>query len=138
MARNTKHMQQLRSKLAELDQQLAHIQAQRALLIEMINANDPQPKKARAPRSNVKRQVLDLLAKAGTSGLNASRAVEMAGASGVELSRGSVSSLLSRLKNDGIITYDPDGLYRLKQEQPLTVPSTSASITALRPSGVGQ
>lgn len=63
-------------------------------------------------RVNNKGIVLKLLEEAGTTGLNAVSAVEMASRRGVSLDRNSVSSLLSRLKADNIVVYDGDR-YRL-------------------------
>ena len=89
------------------------IRAQEALILDMQREARGEPKvKLRAPRSNVKQAVLDLLENAGADGLNAALAVEAAAKAGVTLERGTVSSLLSRLKNEGIVTHE-DGLYRL-------------------------
>ena len=71
-------------------------------------------------RSNVKALLLGLLNEAGTSGLNASSAVERADRKGVALDRGSVSSILSRLKADGVALYDGEN-YRLKEFAEKTV-----------------
>ena len=60
----------------------------------------------------MKAKVLDLLEDVGTTGLNASTAVNLAEARGMELERASVSSLLSRLKSDGIVEFD-GSMYRL-------------------------
>jgi hypothetical protein len=66
----------------------------------------------RGRRSGAKTLILDLLRECGTSGLNAAIACEIAERRGTPLDRASVSSLLSRLKADGIIVYDGDR-YRL-------------------------
>jgi hypothetical protein len=58
--------------------------------------------------------VLDLLRDVGTRGLNAVTAVELANRRGITLDRASVSSLLSRLKKDDIVTFDNE-VYRLKE-----------------------
>ena len=63
-------------------------------------------KKARASRSDVKRVVLSLLDEFRAEGLVATSAVEAAGKRGIHLERATVSSLLSRLKHDGAVTYD--------------------------------
>jgi len=65
-------------------------------------------------RSNVKSFIISLLTEAGTTGLNAASAVEMAGRKGVPLERTSASSILSRLKADGAAAYDGDK-YRLNE-----------------------
>ena len=86
---------------------------------------DSEPLKT-GTRANTKMIVLDLLKEAGTTGLNAQTAVALAEKRGVNLDRASVSSLLSRLKRDEIVTYDNER-YRLKEfsRRPLGVVATS-------------
>lgn len=86
---------------------------------------------ARAAKGSVKNTVLDLLEDAGRRGVNAATAVDLAKAKGITLERGSVSSLLSRLKTDGIVNHDGN-VYRLKKftEMP--------GVTPLRTSGDNQ
>jgi len=57
-------------------------------------------------RLNLKATILDLLKEAGTTGLNATSAVEIAARRGITLNRGSVASNLSRMVKDGAVTYD--------------------------------
>ena len=64
-------------------------------------------------RKSVMNVVLTLLEEVGADGLNAAIALRMASAKGIELNRGSVSSLLSRLKRDDVVDYDGER-YRLK------------------------
>lgn len=68
------------------------------------------------PRSNkrqpIKALILDLLEDVGTTGLNATTAVSLADTRGATVERASVSSLLSRLKADGIVEFDGT-MYRL-------------------------
>lgn len=65
-------------------------------------------------RSNVKAHLIDLLTEAGTRGLNAATAVEMSQRRGIPLERPTASSILSRMKADGIAVYDGES-YRLKR-----------------------
>lgn len=58
--------------------------------------------------------VLGLLEDVGTTGLDATTAVSLADNKGLTIARNSVSSLLSRLKRDGIVEYD-GSKYRLKK-----------------------
>lgn len=58
-----------------------------------------------------------LLDESGADGLNARLAVEMATKRGRELRRDSASSMLSRLKADGVVSYD-GARYRLVQWKP--------------------
>lgn len=59
---------------------------------------------------NVKETVLTLVQQAGSKGVNVSEVLDNAQASGIRLERGSVSSLLSRLKREGVLEMD-DGRY---------------------------
>jgi hypothetical protein len=112
--------------LREIDK----LKAQEALIRDMMREASGEPKvKLRAPRSNVKQTILDLLEQAGDEGLNAASAVEKAAKAGVALERGSVSSLLSRLKNEGVVTYD-GSVYRLKSKA-----GTAPNVHPLRTSG---
>lgn len=97
----------LRQKEA-LENQIAGIER----AIALIDGEGDAPKQRQSGARSTKRTVLDLLQEVGTSGLNATTAVEIAHRRGVTLDRGSVSSLLSRLKKDGVLTYDGDR-YRL-------------------------
>ncbi len=55
---------------------------------------------------NLKATILDLLKEAGTTGLIASTAVEIAARRGITLNRGSVASNLSRMVKDKAVAYD--------------------------------
>lgn len=68
----------------------------------------------RAARSAVKDLLLGVLAERGALGLNARTMVDLAAERGEKLRLGTVSSLLSRLKNDGLVTYDGRA-YRIKE-----------------------
>lgn len=120
----------IKNRLAAKEEELRRVQAELTLLRSMLaEANgEPSPDQGRAPtrarRSSVKTYVLELLERAGRNGLNAALAVEMAEADGKTLERGTVSSLLSRMKTDGAITYDGDR-YRLTK---FAEPASSAAI----------
>ena len=130
-------MKDAKAKLADIQAQIERLKAQEELLLELLGEN----KNVKRPRANVKQTVLDLLERVGTAGLNASVAVEMAKQDGTRLERGSVSSILSRLKSDGVVHYD-NTVYRLPKfvpENKKTVPGApGAVIKALRSSGVQQ
>lgn len=101
-----KEMEALKNKIAGLELAIQLLENEPA-------ASVPDPI-TRMRKSNVKGAILDLLKEVGTTGLNAQTAVEIAARRGVSLDRGSVSSLLSRLKRDGVIEHDGDR-YRLPQ-----------------------
>ncbi len=108
-------MQKLRD---ERDRLLREIEALKNQLIATERAlsiidgteyrpSEPQP---RERARNVKDTVLGLLAQAGESGLSVNQVLEAARVKGIELDRGSVSSLLSRLKRESTLDMR-DGQY---------------------------
>lgn len=127
-------MKMLEERLEQVRREMEKLKAQEALLLDMIREASGEPKvKPRAPRSNVKQTVLALLESVGATGLNATTAVEMAARDGMSLERGTVSSLLSRLKNEGVVVYDGT-VYRLKEHAEDGTPN----VHPLRTSGVGR
>ena len=73
---------------------------------------------------NVKDTVLGLLAQAGEAGLTVTKCVEMAQKQGSHLERGTVSSLLSRLKREEILDLK-DGSYSLRKPVPRDASQTT-------------
>ena len=123
-------MKTLQERLAGVQTGIDKLEAQKALLLDMIREARGEPKvKPRAPRANVKQAVLDLLTQVAEDGLNAAIAVELADAKGLRLDRGSVSSILSRLKNEQVVVYEGER-YRLPQFS-----APGANIHPLRTSG---
>jgi hypothetical protein len=127
-------LESIRRDLDRVLREVDKIKAQESLILDMIREakGDSKPK-LRAPRSSVKQTILDMLAESALLGINASMAVEMAAKAGVSLERATVSSLLSRLKSEGVVTYD-GSTYRLASARqdtpnvtPLRVPRTSGS-----------
>ena len=68
--------------------------------------------KQRIRRGDLKATVLSLLKERGSLGLNAAIAADITMQRGEPVDRNSVSSLLSRLKSDGIVDH-VDNLYKL-------------------------
>ena len=133
MARG-KQMKVLEERLELVLREIDKLRAQETLLRDMIREASGEPKvKPRAPRSNVKQTVLALLEDAGASGLNATIAVERAAQAGTSLERGTVSSLLSRLKNEGVVKYD-GSVYTLENSKP----GGNPNVHTLRTSGIFQ
>lgn len=127
-------MKALTERLDLILREIDKLKAQESLIRDMIREANGEPKvKLRAPRSNVKQAVLDLLEKVGTEGLNATMAVDMAANAGVTLERGTVSSLLSRLKNEGVVDYNGT-VYRLAKFKG----EPSPNVLPLRTSGAFQ
>ncbi len=101
------YLDDLKKQRDNLDQQIRGVEDSLRLF------QGEQPKAAvRTRRPNVKEHVFRLLDRVGTDGLNAAIAVAMAEKENVALDRGTVSSLLSRLKNEGAVAYD-GAVYRL-------------------------
>ena len=98
-------MEALKNKIAGLELAISLLESDK----ETKGDNESTPR-----RSNVKTTILDLLKEVGTTGLNAATTVEIASRRGIDLDRGSVSSLLSRLKRDGVVEYDGNR-YRLPE-----------------------
>ena len=122
-------MKDMRERLENIRREIGKLQAQESLLLDMLGEEQKQPDSKRAPKGSVKIKVLEMLESQGRSGLNAAKAVELSEAEGETLDRGSVSSLLSRLKQDDVVVYDGSN-YRLKKYTIMPRP-----VTPLRTSG---
>lgn len=132
------HMKVLDQEIAELETQRREIeikiQTLRQLKAKVSGESDTGP--ASRKRPDVKGITSKLLEQVGASGLNATMVVDMAKDQfGVDLQRGSVSALLSRLKGESV-HYDGK-LYRLNDYAPKTdevieETKTSAAIHKLR------
>jgi hypothetical protein len=83
-------------------------------LMEQDKSQSPAAETDTSKRGQAKNILLELLHEVGTSGLNATSAVEMAERRGFKLERGTAASNLSRMKADNIVTYDGDR-YRLPE-----------------------
>lgn len=142
MARKSGKMKQLEELCDQLDQQIEELKYKREgveMAIRTISGESAEkPARKRTPRSNVKNAVLQLLEQVKGNGLNAAMVVDMwQEQKGEPLERGSVSSLLSRLKNDKTVHYDGK-VYRLKEytpDDPEPKGKPFASIHSLRASG---
>jgi hypothetical protein len=85
------------------------------LAISVIDRDDEASSSGeRAGRGTVKTLLLTLLREAGTTGLNATTAHEMAIRRGLKLARGTAASNLSRMKGDKVVVYDGER-YRLPE-----------------------
>lgn len=110
---NMKILIDQREKLMAEMEALKHKIEGLSLAISLLDGGE-SGLRAVSRRSGVKGYILDLLKEVGGEGLNAQKAVEMATQRGHKVDRASVSSLLSRFKQDGTIVYD-GSLYRLKE-----------------------
>ena len=115
MARGTQQMKRAEELRDRLKSQIADLQKQLEGVEMAIRALKGEPEReGRAGRSNVKAIVLSLLEEAGAKGLNAASLLTAAAKRGETLERATVASLLSRIKSEGVATYD-GSVYRLKQ-----------------------
>lgn len=89
-----RELEALRNKLKGID----------AAVAALSGVNLTQEPRRRTP--NVKGTVMDLIIEAGRDGVTAHEIVERAAANGRQLDRPSVSSLLSRLKREGVLSFD--------------------------------
>lgn len=115
MAKVKEQMRKLLAERAKLAAQLAEVQKQAAGLehelagldraIRVLKGEPLLPAGADAPvnRVRIKDGVLGLLAEYASTGLTASETVEVARSRGMTFDRASVSSILSRLKREGIL-----------------------------------
>ncbi len=124
-------MKDMKDRLENIRREIEKLRAQESLLLDMMGEEPTKIAAKRAPKGSVKVRVLKMLEAQGGSGLNAAKAVELSQADGEALDRGSVSSLLSRLKQDDVVAYDGSN-YRLKKY--VGMPN---AITPLRTSSEG-
>lgn len=118
----SKAKMQMQRLIEQRDQLLAEMEALKnkiaglEMAMALLNGDKPDlvGTEARPRRTNVKGTLLELLREAGTTGINANSAVEIASRRGLSLDRGTVSSLLSRFKRDDLVVYDGQR-YRLKE-----------------------
>ncbi len=108
MKANVQRLVEQRDKLLAEIEALKNKVAGLEMAISLLGNDEDsqgQPLSAVA-RLNLKATILDLLKEAGTTGLNATSAVEIAARRGITLNRGSVASNLSRMVKDKAVTYD--------------------------------
>jgi hypothetical protein len=110
-----REMEAIRNKVAGLEMAIS--------LLETPSQGEVTPRSSKS----VKAVLIDLLQESGTSGLNASLAVELANRRGVTLKPSSVSATLSRFKADGLVDYSGDR-YRLKEF--VSAPESSSTLVA--------
>lgn len=93
----------LRRKRDLLDME---IQTVERLIRKAKGEAEPSEQDARPKRQNVKSVVIGLIQERAALGITPSIAVDLAAARGIALEKATVSSILSRLKADGVVSYD--------------------------------
>lgn len=116
----------LNNKIDGLDAAIAHLREGGAAVDEEVHH--------RKGRARLKQAVLDIVMENAKTGITANDVVDRAKALGLEFDRGSVSSLLSRLKREGVLTHSQeDGRYRPKgAEQSADDPSNVKILRAVQ------
>jgi hypothetical protein len=121
MAQRTKAKANVKTLIEERDKLLREMDALKnkiaglELAITLIQRGGDQPSTGEAPRrGGTKNTLLDLLREAGTTGLNATSAVELAARRNIKLERGTTASTLSRMKSEELVVYDGER-YRLPE-----------------------
>jgi hypothetical protein len=126
MSRNRENMQklvELRDRLAsDLSRHQQAIEAIRNQLLGVEAAIKTVGPDVSGPRRNVKRTVMELVQEAAKAGITAAEVVDRAKVKGRDLDKASVSSLLSRFKRDGTLTFDGERYY------PTTVPAQEPAL----------
>jgi hypothetical protein len=97
----------LQNKLAGVD---AAIAAMKGTALPVDHAPSRQ--------RNVTRTVMEVIEETGTKGVTAAEVVERAAAKGKILYRASVSSLLSRNKREGLLTFDGERYHTAPKQEP--------------------
>lgn len=105
-------MKIVEERLKEKRKEIERLQHEVALLEDILAEAEGRPRSSetgtRQTRTPIKKHVLNYLEQMGAHGLNANLVLQMAATDGIELERGSVSSLLSRLKSEGTVIYVND------------------------------
>jgi CRP-like cAMP-binding protein len=106
---------QLVTQIKEFQDRLAELN----LAISMVTGESEEPT-AEPPRRrrHVKTTVMEVISGSGQTGVTAAEIVEYARSRGKELDRPSVSSLLSKLKADGILTFDGERYFQTSSSNP--------------------
>lgn len=111
IARLTAERDRILTEITALKNKVSGIE----LSISLLEREDGQPAiTSTGQRGNVKMLLIDLLKEVGTTGLNATSAVEIAARRGIKLKRGTAASNLSRMKSDDAVVYDGEK-YRLPE-----------------------
>ncbi|MEE8628830.1 MULTISPECIES: hypothetical protein [Methylobacterium] len=127
-----------RKIIRDFEDELSELRFKRSLLDNEIQTIERMIRKAKGEpdpqqvdtggkrRQNVKGIVIGLLQERPDLGITPGIAVDMAQSRGITLEKTTVSSLLSRLKNDGVVNHD-GSVYRLVSRAAKTQPADAVA-----------
>jgi len=116
MKRLTAERERLKREIEALQNQLKGIEK----AIALVSSEGTKEDERASPRQrgkNVKETVLSLVQNAGPNGINVNGVLDAARELGIHLERGSVSSLLSRMKRESVLDMT-DGRYFIPPHKP--------------------
>ena len=119
MTRVTPTMKKLDEQIAMIDRQIQELQFKRLGLLEFKSSLSGEPETAVVKKraTNVKPMVLDIMRVAGAQGATSAEVYDLARRLNPIIGRETISSVLSRLKADGALTYSGERYYE-KQATP--------------------
>jgi hypothetical protein len=117
--RVTPTMKKLDEQIAMIDRQIQELQIKRQGLTEFraTLAGEPEAPAVKKRVTNVKPMVLDIMREAGAEGATSAEVYELARQINPAVGRDTISSVLSRLKGDGALSYSGERYYE-KQYAP--------------------
>jgi hypothetical protein len=102
----------MREKLEAIRSEIAKLQAQEALLLELLDEKPlPKPKSTRQRSPAIKPLVIDYMASVGESGATSKQVDEHVRSIVPSVALDTVGSVLSRLKSDGALVYEGERYY---------------------------
>ena len=112
MANAREQQAMIEGKLKAIRDQIATLQAQEKVLLDLLAEMSGKPVKVTRKRSpSVKPLVLDIMAGAAEAGATSKEVDEAVRASIPTVAQDTVGSVLSRLKSDGALVYDGERYY---------------------------
>lgn len=106
---------QVVSDIQDLERRLGDARVKLALLDDLLGEDGGDPG---SRGRNTKKTVLTMVTSADRAGVTATEIIEQAAAKGKKLNPNSVSSLLSKLKADGILVFDGLRYYATGKQPP--------------------
>lgn len=103
----------MKAKLVEIRTQIAMLQAQEKLLMELLE-EEPKKRAVRQRSSAIKPIVIDYMTSVGSEGATSREVDEHVRGKVPTVAQDTVGSILSRLKSDGALVYDGDRYYEKK------------------------